>query len=69
MYRGDFMSPCEINAIVATINNYLYSELSEDKFLGLAVILNELSKMMFAMPVYNDLLNSESKFTPKEKSK
>ena len=58
------MSPCELNALMAALSNQLYTTLPRDKFLCLAVFLNELSKQMLTMPLFNDLCNGEGRFRP-----
>lgn len=59
------MSPCELNLLIAAISNHLYTMLTLDKFLCLAVFLNELSKQMLAMPIFKELCNGEGRFKPK----
>jgi hypothetical protein len=58
------MNPCELNALIASISNYLYTSLSNSEFLCLAVFLNELSKSMLSMPLFRDLCNRDGKFSP-----
>jgi len=58
------LNPCEMNAAIAAISNYLYSSLSKDEFLCLSVFLNELSKSMLTMPLFDDLCNHKGKFKP-----
>jgi len=53
-----------MNAAIAAISNYLYSSLSKDEFLCLSVFLNELSKSMLTMPLFDDLCNHKGKFKP-----
>ncbi|MDL2217526.1 hypothetical protein LJC27_02595 [Christensenellaceae bacterium OttesenSCG-928-M15] len=49
------MTPCEMNAMVTAISNYLYTSLSNEDFKCLSIILNELSKTMFTMNVYQGI--------------
>ncbi|MGE4353969.1 MAG: hypothetical protein AB7D36_07790 [Oscillospiraceae bacterium] len=56
------MNPCELNAAITAITNYLYTTLSNDDFICLSVFLNELSKSMFATKLFQDLCNGEGKF-------
>jgi len=58
------MNPCELNALIAYLSNYFYTTLPKDQFLCLSVFLNELSKSMLSMPLYQDLCNHEGKFHP-----
>jgi len=58
------MRPCELNALIAAIANYFFTSMPQDRFLCLAVFLNELSKTMLSMPLYKDLCNHEGKFHP-----
>lgn len=55
------MNPCEVNAAIAAITNYLYANLSKKDFFCLSVILSELSKSMFAMEVLKNVCNREEK--------
>lgn len=65
-YKGDFfMNPCELNAAIAAITNYLYANLCKDDFICLSVFLNELSKSMFTTTLFGDLCNKEGRFKPK----
>lgn len=58
------MNPCELNALITSIANSLYTSLPRDQFLCLSVFLNELSKQMLTMPIFNDLCNREGRFHP-----
>lgn len=55
------MNPCEVNATIAAITNYLYANLSKKDFFCLSIILSELSKSMFAMEVLKNVCNREEK--------
>jgi hypothetical protein len=57
------MDPCELNALVASVSNALYSSLPRGQFFCLAVFLNELSKSMLAMPLFDDLCGHKGKFS------
>jgi hypothetical protein len=59
------MNPCELNAAIAFITNYLYTSLSKEDFVCLSIFLNELSKSMFTTSVFQDLCNKDGKFKPK----
>jgi hypothetical protein len=59
------MNPCELNAAIAAITNYLFTTLSSEDFICLSVFLNELSKSMFTTTLFEDLCNKEGKFRPK----
>ncbi|SHH85564.1 hypothetical protein SAMN02745823_01211 [Sporobacter termitidis DSM 10068] len=61
-YMGDTMNPCELNAMIAAITNYLYTALSKEDFVCLSIFLNELSKSMLTTSVFSDLCNKEGKF-------
>lgn len=56
------MTPCELNALIASISNYLYTSLPNDQFLCLAVFLNELSKTMITTDIFKDLCNHQGRF-------
>ena len=45
------MNPCELNAVIAAVTNFLYARLSPKDFLFLNVFLSELSKSMFTMEI------------------
>lgn len=55
------MNPCEMNIAIASLSNYLYTELCEEDFECLALFLNELSKSMFTMSVHEKLCSSRNK--------
>jgi len=59
-----FMNPCELNAAIAAITNYLYCALSKEDFICLSVFLNELSKSMFSTTLFRDLCYKDGKFKP-----
>lgn len=42
------MNACEMNILIATITNTLYSTLSKEDFYCLSIFVNELSKSMFS---------------------
>lgn len=58
------LNPCELNAAITAISNYLYATMPRDEFLCLSVFLNELSKSMLTMPLFDDLCNHKGKFQP-----
>ena len=45
------MNPCQMNALIAAISNYLYTTLSKKDFLFWNVFFSELSKSMFSMEI------------------
>lgn len=53
------MNPCELNAAIAAISNFLYVNLSKKDFLFLNVVLSELSKTMFSMEVLRGICRFE----------
>jgi hypothetical protein len=55
------MNPCELNAAIMAICNYLFTTLSREDFRCLSIFLNELSKSMFATILFQDLCNREGK--------
>lgn len=55
------MNPCELNAIIAAISNYLYTNLSKEDFLFLSVFLSELSKSMFSMELLRGICYFEKR--------
>lgn len=55
------MNPCELNALIASIANYLYSKLSKEEFFCLNVLLSELSKTMFSMEILGNVCCLEKK--------
>ena len=63
------MNPCEMNIAIASLSNYLYTELCEDEFECLALFLNELSKSMFTMSVHEKLCSNHGKPPCKRKRK
>jgi hypothetical protein len=58
------MSPCEINALITALTNYLYVKLPEKEFLFWNIFFSELSKSMFSM----ELFRKVCKFEEKEKN-
>ena len=53
------MNPCEINAVITAITNYLFVTLSKEDFVFLNVFLSELSKSMFATELFRGLCRLE----------
>ncbi|MCL2437115.1 MAG: hypothetical protein FWD00_03655 [Clostridiales bacterium] len=51
------MNPCELNALITSIANFLYTSLSEKEFALVNILVSELSKSMFSM----ELLRAVSK--------
>jgi len=45
----NMMNPCEVNATITAISNYLFTNLSKKDFVFLNICISELSKSMFAM--------------------
>jgi len=63
------MNPCELNAVIAAIANFLFTNLSKEDFLFLNVFLSELTKTMFAMEGFRAICYFEEKFEDKEQEK
>ena len=55
------MTPCELNALIAALTNYLYCNLSKKDFLFLNVFFSELSKSMFSMEILRGISFFEEK--------
>lgn len=53
------MNPCELNALITGVVNYLYSSVSEEDFLFLNVFFSELSKSMFSMSILKGICKTE----------
>lgn len=53
------MNPCEMNALITSIANYFYANLSKKDFLFLNVFLSELSKSMFTMEILRGICHIE----------
>lgn len=62
------MTPCDLNVLVAGISNYLYATLSPEEFRCLSLFLNELSKSMFTMSIYQSICVREKKEEEIEKN-
>lgn len=45
------MNPCQMNALIAAIVNYLYTTLPKKEFIFWNVFFSELSKSMFGMEI------------------
>lgn len=45
------MNPCELNALITAVANYLYATLSKEDFMFINVLLSELSKTMCSMEI------------------
>ncbi|MCL2020165.1 MAG: hypothetical protein FWG70_10480 [Oscillospiraceae bacterium] len=45
------MNPCQMNAMIAALTNYLYCTLSKRDFIFWNVFFSELSKSMFGMEI------------------
>jgi hypothetical protein len=58
------MNPCQLNAAIAAITNYLFTALSREDFICLSVFLNELSKSMFSTTLFEDLCGKYGKRGP-----
>jgi hypothetical protein len=63
------MRPCEINAAIAGITNYLYCRLSRKNFLNLGIFLSLLSKDILAMATIEELCIIEEKIEKKHEKK
>ena len=53
------MNPCEINASITAITNFLYMNLSKKDFVFLNICISELSKSMFAMELLRGVCKIE----------
>ena len=53
------MNPCEINAIVTGISNYLFANLSKKDFIFLNICISELSKSMFSLELLRGVCKIE----------
>lgn len=58
------MQPCELNALIASITNALYTSLSRKDFLNLGIFLSLLSKTMLTMEALESLCKLEEKDQP-----
>lgn len=65
------MSPCELNAIIAAITNYLYINLSPKDFKAFSVFLSMLSKQMFSLVALKEICSRDDRiiYKPKEGKK
>ena len=55
------MSPCELNAVLAAITNYLYINLSPRDFKILSVFLSLLSKQMFTLVAMKEICSRDDR--------
>ena len=55
------MSPCELNAVLAAITNYLYVNLSPRDFKVLSVFLSLLSKQMFTLVAMKEICSRDDR--------
>ena len=53
------MNPCEINAAITAISNFLFCNLSKKDFIFLNICISELSKSMFSMELLRDVCKIE----------
>ncbi|MGI6404235.1 MAG: hypothetical protein ACOX0K_08535 [Oscillospiraceae bacterium] len=53
------MTPCELNAVLAAITNYLYLNLSPKDFKCLSVFLSLLSKHMFTLIALQEICSRD----------
>ena len=53
------MNPCEINAAITAISNYLFANLSKKDFVFLNICISELSKSMFALELLRGVCKVE----------
>ena len=53
------MNPCEVNATITAISNYLFTNLSKKDFVFLNICISELSKSMFAMELLRGVCKIE----------
>jgi len=49
------LDPCELNAFIAFLTNYFYTNLSKEEFLCLSIFLRELGKSMFSMAAFEEI--------------
>ncbi|MDR2533091.1 MAG: hypothetical protein LBC82_09655 [Oscillospiraceae bacterium] len=49
------MNPCQMNALIAALTNYLYCTLSKKDFIFWNVFFSELSKSMFGMEILRSI--------------
>lgn len=61
LFGVTIVNPCELNALIAALTNYLYTTLSSEDFKCLSIFLNELSKSMFATTLFQGLCYREEK--------
>ena len=53
------MNPCELNAAIALITNFLFTKLSKKEFRIVNVLVSELGKSMFAMELLRGICEHE----------
>ena len=49
------MNPCQMNALIAALVNYMYTTLSKKDFIFWNVFFSELSKSMFGMEILRSI--------------
>jgi len=55
------MNPCELNLLITSIANALFSTLPKEDFVLLNVLFSELSKSMFSMELLRGICSVEDK--------
>ncbi|MCL2077735.1 MAG: hypothetical protein FWH08_04930 [Oscillospiraceae bacterium] len=58
------MNPCQMNALIAALTNYLYCTLSKKDFIFWNVFFSELSKSMFSMEILREICFFKEEFGP-----
>lgn len=54
------MRASELNIMLAVVTSYLFENMTEKEFFNLALFLSLLSKQMFAMEAFRDLVKIEN---------
>ena len=55
------MNPCQISAIITSVSNHLYANLSKADFEVLNIIISELSKSMLSMTLLRGACERDGK--------
>ena len=55
------MNPCEMNALITALSNYLFCTLSKKDFLFWNIFFSELGKSMFALEIMRSVCHFEEK--------
>jgi len=54
-----YLNPCEVNASVTAVANFLFSHLSKKDFVFLNICVSELGKQMFALELLRGVCKIE----------